>query len=459
MKKYSMKFWVTFWVTASILLATWFIFLEYKNKSYSGIVFLAKPIIKIMPIQYNKKNELIGIIEVLNLLSKKREYTFLLLFQNKDELRPGGGHIGSFSIVKIKNGKIIFIDIHDTNIFDLGTITQVKPSKLMQKYLNIENLRLGDSNWSPDFKINAKQADYLYHLEGGQEKIDGIIAISNKLLVSFLEVVGPVQIKDYPTVYNSKNVIEQLEYQIEKDKWSQNIKTKKQKNIMESMAKIIIKKIQVLKLEEIKKIFNKIQKHLNEKDIMIYFKDKKIQRKIQELGWSGEIKNSRNNDFLMMVDTNLGAKKSDAVIDRKFEYTVDFRRKKTTANLKIIYTHKGKVRDLLTDDYKTYLKILVPKKSWLYNSSGFKESEFIDFGKSFDKKSFGVFHKVNLGKTKIIEFKYYLPDSFSFEKYQLFIQKQSGINKLIGKVKIIDKMGIVKSYTVNSSKDVSIKIN
>jgi hypothetical protein len=458
-KKHSIKFWVVFWLSAIALLCAWFVFWEYKNKDYAGLIAIIRPVAKVMPITATHKKELLGVLDIVTELSRKEKSTFLLLFQNKNELRPGGGYIGSFGILKINQGRVVFVDTHDTNIFDSRVATQVDPPKAMKDWLGIKDLELRDSNWSPDFKINAKQADYFYHLEGGQEKLDGVIALSSKLLPSFLKIVGPVKVQGYPGTYNSENAIEQLEYQVEKGYWDQGIEKGRRKYIMKEMSKSVIKKAQSLSWTEKKKLFNRIEQHLNEKDVLIYFKDKKLQQKIKTLGWSGEIKSVKNSDFLMMVDANLGARKSDAVMDRSFEYTVDFRQKKPIAELAIKYTHKGKVRDFLTEDYRTYLRVLTPSKSWLYDTEGLESLEFIDFDKIRGLKSFGVFHKVNLGKTKVVSFRYSLPEEFKFENYQLFIQKQSGINRLIGKVKIIDKMGVVKSYTINSAKDIILKVS
>lgn len=458
-KKYPIKFWVVFWLSAVVVLFSWFLFWEYKNKNYAGLISVIKPVANIMPITSVQKKELIGVLDIIKQLSKEEKSTFLLLFQNKDELRPGGGYIGSFGILKINKGKVVFVDTHDTNVFDSRISTQVDPPKVMKDWLGVEDLELRDSNWSPDFKINAEQADYFYHLEGGQEKLDGVVALSSKLLPSFLEIVGPIEIEGHPGVYNSKNAVEQLEYQVEKGYWDQGIEKGKRKYIMKEMSKSIIKKAQSLSWMEKKKLFKRVEQHLNEKDVLIYFKDVRLQEKVKNLGWSGEVKSIKNSDFLMMVDANLGARKSDAVMDRSFEYTVDFRQKKPVAELRIKYTHKGKVRDLLTEDYRTYLRVLTPNKAWLYDTEGLEPLEFIDFDKIKEFKSFGVFHKVNLGKTKVVIFNYFLPEEFTFENYQLFIQKQSGINKLIGKVKVIDKMGISKYYTINSAKDVMIKVD
>ena len=455
-KKHSLKFWFLFWTISALFLAGWYIFLEYKNNNYLGLVSLVKPVVKVLPMSSVHKTELAGVMDIVDNLSKKPEATFLVLFQNNNELRPGGGYIGSFGIMKIKNGKIVFADSHNTNVFDSGSSSKIAPPKPMQDMLGIKDWELRDSNWSPDFPLNAQRAKYFYHLEGGQEKIDGVIALSTELLPSFLEIIGPIKIDGYPGVYNSKNVIEQLEYQVEKGYYDQGIEKGKRKYIMKKMFKVIVQKSQDLDWSQKKKLLSKIEQHLNRKDVMLYFDDENLQKKVEKLGWAGAVRQDVKGDYLMMVDANLGARKSDAVVKRSFEYTVDFRRKRPAAKLKITYVHQGTVRDLLTEDYRTYLRIFVPEKSWLYDTDGLEGMEFIDFNKTLEKKSLGVLHEVKLGKTKTIEFDYYLPEEITINNYQLFIQKQPGVDKLQGKIKIIDKMGNIKQYKINSDRDVKL---
>jgi len=42
----------------------------------------------------------------------------MLIFQNNMELRPGGGHIGSFGILKMKDGNIQEMKTYDLSTFD-----------------------------------------------------------------------------------------------------------------------------------------------------------------------------------------------------------------------------------------------------------------------------------------------------------------------------------------------------
>ena len=445
-KKRSWKFWVSFWIIAIFFLIAWWLFLQYKNHGIVGLMGIAKPVVNVLPVDSQQKEELNTLLEVLPMITEdNQEKTFLILFQNNLELRPGGGFIGSFGIVKTKGEKIISVETHDTNIVDDRISSGISMPYPMEEMLNVKNWELRDSNWSPDFEENAKKAEYFYHLEQGTEEFDGVIAISTDLLPTFLEITGPVKLADYPGEYNSENVITKLEYQVEKGYKEQDIEKGKRKYVIKELASEILKRAQNLSWDEKKKLILAVEKHLNKKDVMFYFKDPAIQAKFEELGWAGRV-DDFDGDYLMMVDANLGALKTDAVIERSFEYTIDLSKEKPWANLKITYNNTARARDWMTSDYKDYLRVYVPEGSWLYDS---KNIEVEKFGNELGKKYFGMIIFVPIDQSKTIELNYDLPEDFDVENYDLLIQKQSGIDGLPGKVTIIDQNGIERSYEVN----------
>ncbi|MFA5318027.1 MAG: DUF4012 domain-containing protein [Patescibacteria group bacterium] len=124
-----------------------------------------------------------NIINLLHsLLFEEQEQVYLILLQNNTELRPTGGFIGNYGILKIKEGRITSLYIDD--IYNLDKLAEEKleiiPPEPLRKYFNRERWFLRDINWSPDFSISAHRAWAMYLLEGGQEKIDGIIAVTLK---------------------------------------------------------------------------------------------------------------------------------------------------------------------------------------------------------------------------------------------------------------------------------------
>ncbi len=444
------KFLLKFWIVAILFLTGWYFFLQITNNNkFVSISKVANSVVKVLPIDDERKEELTTIFSIVPEIATNKEKTFLILFQNNNELRPGGGYIGSFGILKIKGESVIAIDTHDTNVFDSGVDTKVTPPFPMEALLGVSDWELRDSNWSPDFMVNAEKAEELYRLEGGAESLDGVVAISTKLLPSFLEITGPVTIPGFSGEYNAENAIEKLQYQVEKGYVEQGISEGERKYIMKDLAKAILKKAEKMSLSDKRMLLEKAEKHLNEKDVMVYFKDVELQEKIKTLGWDGKLKDAQQ-DFLMMVDANLASYKTDQVMKRTFDYTIDFSQEKPRATLDIVYSHTGRQRNWYIKDYSSYLRIFVPNNSWLASSENISQ---IKYGTEGGKKFFGGIVNVPVGTIKTISFAYDLPENVTFEDYKILIQKQSGIASVAGKIKIIDKEGKGSGYEVELRED------
>lgn len=448
-KKRGWKFWIIFWSVSTLLLFSWAIFWQYQNKGIAGFLGFAKPLIKSLPMKEKTQEELFAALDIYNKITQsEKEQTFLILFQNNMEIRPGGGFIGAFGIMKVQGDKITHIDVHDTGVFDGRTESNVVPPFPMGRLLNIKNWEMRDSNWYPDFPANAEKIEYFYHLEGGEEEPDGIVAVSTELLPSFLEITGPITIDGYPGEYNSENAIMKLEYQVEKGFYEQGIDVGQRKYVMKDLASEILRRVADLSWTEKREFLKIIEKHLDEKDVMIYFKDDQLQDKIRSLGWSGEIKNVES-DYLMMVDANLGAYKTDYYIKRSFEYKIDLSGEKPRVDLGILYENTAQSKDWMTTDYLTYLRVYVPEEAWfLEDNSGLERV----FGKEFGKKYIGVVLKVPVGTQKEVAFSYELPAEMA-ENYSLLIQKQSGTMNTKGLVKIVGKDGNIKKQEIELDQD------
>ncbi len=451
----SWKFWLVFWSISISFLFGWFIFWEYKNSDWIRLANILSPVLKIAPIEDKQKEELQSIFKIANLLKETQEIqTFLILFQNNMELRPGGGYIGSFGILKLKKGQVIEIDVHDTNVFDSRSSTEVIPPYPMGETLAIKHWEMRDSNWFPDFPTNAKKAIEFYQYQGGSENFNGVIAVSTELLNSFLEFTGPVSLNGYPGEYNNKNAITKLEYQVEKGYKEQNIEKGKRKYVMKYLAKEILRKVQNLNLTEKKNLLLRLEDHLDQKDIMLNFSNPKIQDEIVKMDWDGEVIEDAPKDYLMIVDANLASYKTDPHIIRMFKYQVDFRPEKPLAKLEVTYTNSAKVKDWMTNDYQSFLRIYTPIESWLLESNNHHPVKFTE---EFNKKTFGTLVQIPINQTKTYWFEYQLPERISFEDYNLIIQKQSGINEIKGEIKFINKNGQVWSKTIASKEDWALK--
>lgn len=445
---------ILFWIFAVAFLTGWYFFWQIKNNKEFGTM---SAMIDFLPIGELRKAKFKTMASFAEYVFQKdgEEKTFLLLFQNNMELRPGGGYIGSFGILKMKDGNVTQLQTHDLSNFDGRVPDGITPPYPIMETLRVKDWKLRDSNWSPDFPINAEKAEEFYQLGQGQENFAGIVAINSNVLTSFLKVTGPVEVPGYPGIYDSENAVLNLEYQVERGAYQQGIARGERKSVMNLLASEIKKKVLTLSVRDKIKLAEIILDDLNRKDIQLYFKDESLEGSAQRAQWDGSVDKSWSEDYLMLVDANMGSLKSDYYMRRSFDYTVDLSGDVPVARLVVTYNHTAKEKDWMTKDYLTYLRVYTPSGSWLVDSKNLGEKRF---GDDLNKKYFGTLVGVPLGQTKTIEFSYTLPKEAG-ENYDLLIQRQSGSGEVHGEVNVIYKSGKKMNYQIDLAKDWKLSEN
>jgi Protein of unknown function (DUF4012) len=390
-----------------------------------------------------------------HILFSSEEKVFLVLFQNNMELRTGGGFIGSFGIIKTKNKKIVDFSIHDTANFDGRIPSTVKTPYPMGEMLHIDSWKLRDSNYSPNFLTNAKKAEDFYNLGGGEEGFDGIIAVNASVLESILGVLGPITIEGIGE-FNEQDALISLEKQVEIDYKEQGIEKGDRKKIMNDFLRVVIKEMEKLSLAKKLQLVKVFIKELDEKSIQLYFDNKKLQESVENVGWAGEVNQLWRNDYLMVVDANLGAYKSDYYMEREIEYFIDLSQEKPVVKLKITHNHTAEKKDWMTNDYQGYMKVYVPENAWLSEGEELKD---VQFGKEFGKKYFGKKIFIPVGSSDSIEFEYYLSREGEIDKYDFLFQKQSGVKNLLLNITVKYPDGTEKKVEETITKDFVLSEN
>ncbi|EKD58672.1 MAG: hypothetical protein ACD_56C00073G0001 [uncultured bacterium] len=161
---------------------------------------------------------------------------------------------------------------------------------------------------------------------------------------------------------------------------------------------------------------------------MLNFSDPKLQEAVASVHWDGTVPKDWGGDYLMAVDANMGALKSDFYIKREMTYDIDLTQPKPLVTLNIKYNHTAPYGDWRTSDYHSYLRVYVPK------GSNFIESKMVsrlNTNEEFDKTYFGFMCHVLIGGETSGMIKYELPESFSnIDDYKLLVQKQSGAGEV-----------------------------
>ncbi len=423
-----------------IVLFSWAVFkfskmdkISMAVKSLSAI----EKVSKLLPIEKDYKKELNVVNKFAEEFTKKDdvERSIFIMLQNNMELRPGGGFLGQYAIVKIKNGEVTSTFVEDANLLDQRIYASVAPPYPFKRMMDIKKWKFRDSNFSPDFPVNVEKAKYFYRLAGGRGEFDAYVAVNAQVFADILEITGPITVPGYSGEYNSQNAILKLEEQVEKIYiLNPEIDTQNRKSIMKKMAPIIIEKI--ASINNIPKFVEFAHRELKEKNIMLNFKDQGLQELAESVHWGGKVAADWNGDYLMLVDANMGALKTDYYMQREISYEIDFTGEKPIATLNILYKNTAPYGDWRTSDYHSYLRVYVPQ------GSKFLEREMVgspyvqdEFGKTY----FGVIVHVLIGRETMGKIKYELPENITPEDYKLLIQKQSGVGDVPVKIKIKTK--------------------
>ena len=370
--------------------------------------------------------------------------SYLIVLQNNNELRPTGGFIGTYGILEIKLGDITKLETHDIYHLDmpasLNKSFQVSPPEPLAKYLGVNQWFMRDSNWSPDWPSSAQKIIWFYEQEmlaaGKEEEIidfSGVIAITPRIITDLLYIVGPIEIDGQ--VYNKDNFMDVLQYEVEMDFREEGISEWDRKLVIGSILKELKVKLFNLSSERWTELLDLFNKNILEKNILVYLDDEYSRKISTNLNWDGEIKKA-SLDYLMTIDANLAAYKTDRVMEKNIKYILNEEADgRLKSIIKINYKNNGWF-DWQTTRYRTFTRVYVPLDSALLTSSGLSAASAIsekDLQISNPKTYFGGFISIEPGRQGTLIFEYYLPEDISQDvktknNYSLLLQKQPGNN-------------------------------
>ncbi|MFA6422674.1 MAG: DUF4012 domain-containing protein [Candidatus Buchananbacteria bacterium] len=376
------------------------------------------------------------------ILGEGQEKTYLILFENNMEMRATGGFIGSYGILKIKDGEIVSLftdDIYNLDKLSKEKLNAIAPAPV-QAYLKQKYWYMRDANWSPDWPTSAKQLVWFFDSERQiaglpYQPVDGVIAITPDLIADMLSLVGEVEM--YGKKFQSQNFALDLEKFVELDYASHGISTTERKSIIGPMSQIIMDRIEKMPPSGLLNLWTVIKKSIDQKHILIYLADANIQKYFSEQNWAGEIAQN-DGDYITVIDSNMAALKTDSVMKKSLAYNLQENSDGSlAAELELTYKHDGAFQKDLVSMYRDYLRVYIPQGSIVKGAKlidGNKVTELsandLVIYKELGKTVVGIFMTVNIGKEKKIVLQYELPKTISTQYqnglYKLFVQKQAG---------------------------------
>ena len=309
------------------LIGAFFYAKNNKTEFAAGGLSLFQKVSKLLPLSPDTKKEIEVVDKLVQEMTKKDGVTrtYMVMLQNNYELRPGGGFLGQYAVVKVKDGAVISQTFEDANLLDQRINAKVTPPYPLTRKMQIKKWKFRDSNFSPDFPTNVEKAEYFYRMAGGHEKFDGVVAVNTNVFNHILELTGPITPTGYNTTFNSEDGALKLEEVVEKNYLGEDVAAAAKQNrkaIMKALTNDMVSKL--TSLNNIPKVAELGLAELRNKNIMLSFKDANTQSLVESVNWAGEVNQDWKGDYLMFVDANLGALKTDYFVKRRIDYTVDF---------------------------------------------------------------------------------------------------------------------------------------
>jgi|GEM_PF-1975670 len=256
---------------------------------------------------------------VINHLAQDQHHIVLLL-NNSDELRSGGGFTGSLATMTLNHGALtepVFYDIYDLS--NQITHTLSAPSGVQQYLSAGKGLALTDANWAADF--SQASTDILALLaQTNLPSTDLLISVNLNLIKELLTVTGPVYLPD--AVGNqpeNQTVTAENVTQLARQQRLQFFAGDKQKKqFLQQLYSVL--KLELVKLDQqqFQQLGLMLAQAKNSKDLMAYSTNAEIQAILVQAQLAGTL-NFTTDYFLYLIESNVGINKANQAIQRQVE--------------------------------------------------------------------------------------------------------------------------------------------
>lgn len=360
----------------------------------------------------------------------EEQKTFLLLFLNNTELRPGGGFIGTYGLARVQDGDFVSVQTKDVYALDQLAVSSVAAPIPLQTYNATPLWYMRDANWSPDFALSALQVIERFISEGqslSEEQkmsvptamsVHGVIGLTTTFVSDVLALTGPITVSGQ--TFTAENFADAMEYQVEVGYAGQGIPSSQRKEILADVVEALLYRLYELPANDWPALLAIFSENFSQKQLAFYSADQEVEEALLQAGWAGRVFSS-SVDTQMVVDANLASLKSDPVVDRDMTYEV-FQNTKGdwVGRTTIAYTHLGSF-DWKTTRYRTYTRLYVPLGTKLIDTKGSlandrllnpsKAEGTVDVGTDLGLTYFGTFTSVEPGETQTLVFEYLLSDT------------------------------------------------
>ncbi len=257
--------------------------------------------------------------------------TYLLIAQNEEELRATGGYISAVGTLTVERGKILSLDFMDAYaVDDLDNVYPPAPAPL-ETYMLAYQWLFRDGNWSPDFPTSARTLAQLYE-RGQYKRVDGVIALDQEMVRLLVVAIGPIDVTGATNAtVTGDNLVGYM-----RAAWSPKVGEQtadwaaSRKNFIGALAKSLQARLLGGARVSWVAFGRAVYAALRKRHLLIYLDEPTLAPLLASTSWDGALR-ATDGDYLMVVDSNFGFNKANALVDESLDYAVTIEPDPSTA--------------------------------------------------------------------------------------------------------------------------------
>lgn len=412
-----------------------------------------------------------GLLLVPRLLGRGRPMTYLVAYEDANELRATGGFIGSAGLVTVRNG--VAQQQAQSVLTPRENISLPAPDPVT--YYNQESWLFRDANWAADFPTSAALERFFFKLDF-RRNIPNVVNITPQGAQALLAATGPIYLPEYRRTVTGGNVAQLADYYTHWSSWhgpqaAQVVKVNpvqqdlRKKQFVQIVARHVFSRLQRLSVDRLVALGNHLATAFRQRAILVNFRDPRLQALARAAGADGSIDPTRA-DYLYVVDTNLSYNKINPWVHVRWRYRVRIRPDRWMDDRLTIRITNGPLPKRVIgrgigpgastlgrpSDYADFIRVFVPAGAQLIDQLGWTQPW--SPGSVYGKTMLSGYVIVPRGQTQTITLHYVVPPNGfvgSAAAYRLTVQHQPGSRPDGFSVAVRDAAtGRARSWTVPS---------
>lgn len=304
-------------------------------------------------------------------LGDKGQARYLVLFQNPEELRLGGGFPGTMALVTLEHGQLTSYQIFDGHTLTDNYVRH-RTSKLpqpwpIQQYFPQDGFLLQDASWFSNFPTSGATIMEMYR-QTTWPPINGVIAVEPAVISDLLRVTGSVTIDvdGEPRHITPQNLMNEIERQRELIRSTKNSSLTPYKTVLELIGETVMQRLKIANRAVAMQALKYLAAGANRRDIQIYASNQQVQSAVERRNWAGQLAPNPNTPNLAVTFANVALSKASLAMQPSVSLSVgppSNGRRQVTLKINLFHSGTSSEDPFYYGFQKWWVEVSLPKGS------------------------------------------------------------------------------------------------